>query len=54
MIYSLTGKLLVKSGSTAVVECGGVGFSCGVDAPDAAGPARRGGDGDALYPSERA
>lgn len=30
MIYSLTGKLLVKSGSTAVVECGGVGFSCGI------------------------
>lgn len=30
MIYSLTGKLMVKSGSTAVVECGGVGFSCGI------------------------
>lgn len=30
MFYSLTGKLLVKSGSTAVVECGGVGFSCGI------------------------
>ena len=30
MFYSLSGKLIVKSGSTAVVECGGVGFTCGV------------------------
>ncbi len=30
MFYSLTGTLLVKSGSTAVIECGGVGFSCGI------------------------
>ena len=30
MIYSLTGVLRQKTTNTAVVECGGVGYACGV------------------------
>lgn len=28
MIYSVSGKILVKDGSMAVIECGGVGYAC--------------------------
>ncbi len=28
MIYSVNGKILVKDGTMAVIECGGVGYAC--------------------------